>query len=140
MDIAYLGHGRKDPYGQCDVSRTVGFFASQFPLVFCNAPSGDLVDTLYQVQTTLSTGMDNGFLYTVFKNLHCSANDQIDLKQQFDVQTQFEFTYLDDLSLSWNTAGGLDIITNFNSRQFRVETIGGLMSHWKNCLLELSRV
>ncbi|KAJ1984127.1 hypothetical protein H4R33_004493 [Dimargaris cristalligena] len=176
MDMAYLSHGRKDPRGQCDVSRTVGFFACQFPLVFQCASNGDLVDTLRAVQATLSTGVDNGFLYTVVKNLHSFSNDQIELKQQFDAQPQFGFTYLDDMAVrtssdlytllverpamlndlhtaksqnkypfvldfaAWNTTGGLELITNFNSKQFRMDTISKFIARWKECLLELSRI
>ncbi|RKP39725.1 hypothetical protein BJ085DRAFT_36903 [Dimargaris cristalligena] len=176
MDMAYVGHGRRDPRGQCDVSRTVGFFACQLPLVFQGATNGNLMDTLRAVQSTLSTGVDNGFLYTVVKNLHCFTKDQVELQQQFDVQPQFGFTYLDDMAVRdssdadiilversamlndlrtaksqnkypylldfgvWNTTEGLEIITNFNSRQFRMDTMRAFNSHWKECLLEVSQL
>ncbi|KAJ1974865.1 hypothetical protein H4R33_006741, partial [Dimargaris cristalligena] len=176
IDIGYVGHGRKDPLGQCDVSRTVGFFACQFPLVFECASNGDLVDTLRSVQAKLSAAVDNGFLYTVAKNLHIFSDDQRGLKKQFDVQPQFGFTYLDDMAArdsssmntllierptmlndlrtsksrnkypfvldfsAWNTTAGLELITNFNSKQFQMDTISGLTLHWKECILELSRI
>ncbi|RKP34091.1 hypothetical protein BJ085DRAFT_33958 [Dimargaris cristalligena] len=175
IDLSYLGHGRKDPRGQCDVSRTVGFFACQFPLVFQCASENDLVGTLSAVQATLSTGVDNGFLYNVVKNLHVFSNDQIELKRQFEMLPQFGFTYLDDMAIcdssdtntllveqpaminhlrtsksqnnfpfvldfsAWNSAGGLELITNFNSKRFREKTISEFTLQWKECLLELTR-
>ncbi|RKP34609.1 hypothetical protein BJ085DRAFT_34406 [Dimargaris cristalligena] len=92
MDLAYLGHGRKDPLGRCDVSRT-------FPLVFRDAPNSNLIGTLRAVQATLNAGVDNGFLYTVIKNLHDLTDDQSELKKKFDIKPQFGFTYLDDMSV-----------------------------------------
>ncbi|KAJ1981155.1 hypothetical protein H4R33_005303, partial [Dimargaris cristalligena] len=75
MDLAYLGHGRKDPLGR------------------------NLIGTLRAVQATLNAGVDNGFLYTVIKNLHDLTDDQSELKKKFDIKPQFGFTYLDDMSV-----------------------------------------
>ncbi|RKP38146.1 condensation domain-containing protein [Dimargaris cristalligena] len=97
LSVVYSSHGRKDPQGKLDVSRTVGFFACQFPLVLQNSLDGDLAITLRGIQATLSTGMDSGFLRTVTKNLYCFSDDETELQRQFDAEPQFGFTYVDNI-------------------------------------------
>ncbi|RKP33609.1 hypothetical protein BJ085DRAFT_32524 [Dimargaris cristalligena] len=97
MNMAYSSHNRKDPHGELDVSRTVGFFAYQFPLVLKSSMDGDLVTTLHNVQDALSTGVDNGFLQAAIKHLYRFSDDQIELQQRFNVQSQFSFTYVDSM-------------------------------------------
>ncbi|RKP36167.1 hypothetical protein BJ085DRAFT_37206, partial [Dimargaris cristalligena] len=52
-------------------------------------------------------------------------------------KSQNKYPFLLDFG-AWNTSEGLEIVANFNTKQFRTDTIRGFAFHWKECLLELS--
>ncbi|HEV2639575.1 MAG TPA: condensation domain-containing protein, partial [Actinocrinis sp.] len=67
--IGLEGHGREDLFADTDLSRTVGWFTSVFPVVLDADPAADPVDSLAAVQAQLARIPDNGVGYGVLRYL-----------------------------------------------------------------------
>ncbi|KAJ1912014.1 hypothetical protein IWQ60_009865, partial [Tieghemiomyces parasiticus] len=99
LGLAFVTHGRQ-PFdgGDVDVSRTLGFFAHQVPVVVTSPGPAKLTVTLNNVRPALATGVDNGQRLMLVKNLREFADPAQRLP--FDISPQVSFTYLADTGLS----------------------------------------
>ncbi|KAM5362861.1 hypothetical protein ACJZ2D_012310 [Fusarium nematophilum] len=64
------GHGREPWNSDIDVSRTVGWFTTMFPVHVADITAGDVVDTVRRVKDFRKGTADNGFRYFSAKYLH----------------------------------------------------------------------
>ncbi|KAH7173129.1 uncharacterized protein B0J16DRAFT_375847 [Fusarium flagelliforme] len=64
------GHGREPWNSELDVSRTVGWFTTMFPIYVSDISAGDVVDTVRRVKDFRKGTADNGFQYFSTKYLH----------------------------------------------------------------------
>ncbi|MFK7784784.1 MAG: amino acid adenylation domain-containing protein, partial [Crocinitomicaceae bacterium] len=76
------GHGREDLFDRMDLSRTVGWFTSMYPLLLDISGSEELTDTLVQVKDELrripNKGIGHGVLsYLAEEGLRSDVNPQI---------------------------------------------------------------
>ncbi len=74
MLIDLEGHGREDIFEGLDLSRTVGWFTSVFPVAL--APQGELGDALKRVKEQLRQVPRKGLGYGVFQYLGSPAQRQ----------------------------------------------------------------
>ncbi len=81
------GHGREDIFEGINVSRTVGWFTTLFPLVLDLTGAPELEDALKQVKETLRGVPNHGLGYGVLRYLNEGAG------QSFETQTEVRFNY-----------------------------------------------
>jgi amino acid adenylation domain-containing protein/non-ribosomal peptide synthase protein (TIGR01720 family) len=67
--IQLEGHGRQELMGDIDISRTVGWFTSQFPLLLDMGPSGNLSYVIKSVKETLRRLPHRGIGYGILRYL-----------------------------------------------------------------------
>ncbi|SKA46690.1 non-ribosomal peptide synthase domain TIGR01720/amino acid adenylation domain-containing protein [Chitinophaga eiseniae] len=84
------GHGREDIGLDADISRTMGWFTSIFPVYFDLHTTVGYIDTLLAIKRTLNTVPAKGIGYGLLKYL--SGADGL------DVQPEITFNYLGDFS------------------------------------------
>ena len=65
--ILLEGHGRESSFNNLDLSRTVGWFTTTFPVVICADASGDVLKTALVIKDMLSKIPNNGFGFNVLK-------------------------------------------------------------------------
>ncbi|WP_217606655.1 non-ribosomal peptide synthetase [Chitinophaga sp. GbtcB8] len=87
------GHGREDIGYELDVSGTLGWFTSIFPVYFDQITPGDPVAMLLRVKEHLNAVPGKGMGYGLLKYLQ---------KQPLNVQPEITFNYLGDLSSGLN--------------------------------------
>jgi len=84
------GHGREDILDGVDISHTVGWFTTIFPVVFRSDRNADLAKQIKYVKEKLHTVPHKGFNYGVLKYLR-----SIDLS----IDTDISFNYLGQITL-----------------------------------------
>ncbi|MES2259415.1 MAG: amino acid adenylation domain-containing protein [Pseudomonadota bacterium] len=94
------GHGREDLYEQIDLSRTVGWFTSLFPVAL--APQGELGQALKRTKEMLRAIPNNGLGHGVLRHLG-SAGQRAALASL--PQPQVVFNYLGQFEGSFNEDG-----------------------------------
>ncbi len=96
------GHGREPLWQECNVSRTVGWFTSQFPVVL---PRGgqDVEQTILEVKESLRKIPAKGMGYGLLRYL-CQDGDQ------YHIVPQLLFNYLGEFKSS-NHQEGVSIAT-----------------------------
>ncbi|QIP05504.1 non-ribosomal peptide synthetase [Bradyrhizobium symbiodeficiens] len=103
------GHGREDIGDGLDLSRTIGWFTSLFPLRL-DLPPGESIDTvLKSVKEQVRTVPDRGLTYGLLR--YCSA----------DPTTRSSLAYRESPQLLFNYLGQFDQVTR-NSRLFAFAT------------------
>lgn len=110
------GHGREEISGEIDVSRTVGWFTSFYPVVFSKLDSTDLVYKLKMVKETLRTVPDKGIGYGILKYL----NPDQAIGQSLRLSPQVLFNYLGHV--------GQKLATTSNQYKLRDLSIGNRVS------------
>lgn len=100
------GHGREDLFENVDISRTVGWFTTVFPVLFTIPPNETLQDNLSKVSRTLSAIPKNGIGHGLLRNNEAGS----ELKQQ--AYSEICFNYLGQIDTSTNS-GDLDEPTSF---------------------------
>ncbi|MEV4314210.1 non-ribosomal peptide synthase/polyketide synthase [Actinocrispum sp. NPDC049592] len=68
VSVALEGHGREEIFDDIDLSRTIGWFTTQFP-VHLDIPAGDWGDVLKSVKEQLRAVPDRGLSYEALKYL-----------------------------------------------------------------------
>ncbi|MDC8004726.1 amino acid adenylation domain-containing protein [Aureisphaera galaxeae] len=81
------GHGREEILDDIDITRTVGWFTSEFPFVL-NAGKADNIENLIQVKESLRKIPNKGIGYGLFKYFTDSFSS--------DIHPTVEFNYLGD--------------------------------------------
>ena len=84
-------HGRSDQFEQVDLSRTVGWFTSVFPLVFRHQAHDSLIERLRSVKDRLQNIPDHGLSYGLLRWL------RRDTSLQTIPQAEIVFNYLGQL-------------------------------------------
>ncbi|RQO73975.1 hypothetical protein DBR43_00780 [Pedobacter sp. KBW06] len=163
--IGLEGHGREDIAGTMDISRTVGWFTSLYPVVLDLSADGDTSSLLKNLKEQLRQVPDNGLGYGVLKYL-----DKAPALQGKD-PWEVEFNYLGQMDniagkkedtlisaakessgkslsaahpvrelISVNSliqGGELQMSWSYSSRHFNAEAIATLAEHYLSHLREL---
>src|SRR5918992_512002 len=67
--VAVEGHGREEILGDTDLSRTVGWFTTRYPLALAASPTGDWGETIKAVKERLRTVPNRGLSYEALRYL-----------------------------------------------------------------------
>lgn len=67
-------HGRQEFDDRVDVTRTVGWFTTQYPLVFTRVDEEDYAELIKQTKETLRAVPNGGFDYAVLRYMHSNPN------------------------------------------------------------------
>jgi non-ribosomal peptide synthase protein (TIGR01720 family) len=86
------GHGREDLIDEVDVSRTVGWFTSVYPLLLEAEPGAALTDTLKSVKEQIRAVPSRGIEYGIARYL--SANQEYVEKLKSQPVAELVFNYL----------------------------------------------
>ncbi|GKU12960.1 unnamed protein product, partial [Fusarium langsethiae] len=94
------GHGREPWNSELDVSRTVGWFTTMFPIYVSDISAGDVVDTVRRVKDFRKGTADNGFQYFSTKYLHQEGRrlfkDHIPAEIMFNYEGRYQSLEKDD--------------------------------------------
>ena len=85
--IRLEGHGREDIGPDTDMSRTVGWFTTMYPVVFDMSYSGDMIRQLIEVKESLHRVPNKGIGYGVLRYL---------AKKEYRLTPEITFNYLGD--------------------------------------------
>lgn len=89
ITVMLESHGRENSIGNCDLSRTAGWFTAMYPVRFVFSDIFDCIKMLDEVQTELRRVPDNGIGYGVLKYMSKVLND---------VQKYIRFNYLGNVA------------------------------------------
>ncbi|HEY0289408.1 MAG TPA: amino acid adenylation domain-containing protein, partial [Pseudomonas sp.] len=96
------GHGRQDDSGAIDLSRTVGWFTSMYPVKL--TPANDLIESVRQVKTQLRQVPEKGIGYAILRYLSEPAvQARMDVLPKGDIL----FNYLGQFDQSFDREQGL---------------------------------
>ncbi|WP_128894537.1 non-ribosomal peptide synthetase [Longirhabdus pacifica] len=109
--ILLEGHGREEIGLQMNVSRTIGWFTSMYPVHF-TLPSDKVADVIMHVKETLRSVPNKGIGYSVLKYLS-SAEHSL----QFKHQPEISFNYLGRFN-QHESEGGLQLDTTLTGEAF----------------------
>lgn len=153
------GHGREDVGGGIDISRTVGWFTSIYPVVL--AKGGSLTETIKAVKETLRAVPNNGIDYLIRKyNTASGAEDRSRSQMCFNYLGQFNaespgklFSVSRDangerispdrtMEYEWNIAGIIvdgrfELSITYSDQRYDQETITGLLNLCHESLIEV---
>jgi surfactin family lipopeptide synthetase A len=97
--IALEGHGREDILADVDISRTVGWFTSVYPLLLDVSMAEDLSRQIKEVKESLHKIPSKGVGYGILKYLTAPENKQ---GFTFDLKPQISFNYLGQFDSDMN--------------------------------------
>ncbi|WP_282793259.1 non-ribosomal peptide synthase/polyketide synthase [Streptomyces sp. CC224B] len=100
VTVALEGHGREHLFDDVDLSRTVGWFTSMFPVALDVPPDADTGTALKSVKETLRAVPHGGIGYGALRHLHPTAG------QHLPALPQIAFNYLGQQDAG-TAAGGL---------------------------------
>ncbi|GAA4897699.1 amino acid adenylation domain-containing protein [Stackebrandtia albiflava] len=69
LSVSLEGHGREDLFADVDLSRTVGWFTSMFPVELRTDPAADLPETLISIGDRLAEIPNHGIGYGLLRHL-----------------------------------------------------------------------
>ncbi len=75
IPLTMEGHGREDIFDDVDISRTIGWFTSLFPIVFDLGESISPSESLKNIKQTLRSIPQNGLSYSILKYLNNNINN-----------------------------------------------------------------
>ncbi|MDQ1349923.1 MAG: hypothetical protein QG657_224, partial [Acidobacteriota bacterium] len=159
------GHGREELLENIDISRTVGWFTSQYPVLLKLSRPGNLDYLLKEVKETLRRIPRRGIGYGILKYLTAADKkgtfpSTLEAEINFNYLGEFGFGMNNDifqvselktgyslspemekrtvLDISGLTVGGqLTLFISYNRRQYRRETIEGLAAVFRSKLSAL---
>jgi non-ribosomal peptide synthase protein (TIGR01720 family) len=164
--IALEGHGREDILTDMDISRTVGWFTSVYPVILEVSQKNDLARQIKEIKETLHRIPNRGIGWGILKYLTAKEHKG---DTDFNLQPQVSFNYLGQVeagtkqTFSFGTVGEavghmlspsgqreylLDISgiifdkqlvmsVTYNKKHFKPQTIEGLRDHYHS---ELGRL
>ncbi|MBW8687219.1 non-ribosomal peptide synthetase [Chitinophaga rhizophila] len=148
------GHGREDVVGAVDVSRTIGWFTSVYP-VLLEQKGSNWGDRLRNVKESLRTIPNKGIDYLLYRSADAERSGiSFNYLGQFDTDTSNEYYRISDLGrgydidpqqtreYDWDITGMisgevLHVNISYSSLQYAAETIQGLLGHFEACLLAI---
>ncbi|MED1666477.1 non-ribosomal peptide synthetase [Brevibacillus laterosporus] len=151
--VSMEGHGREEILENVDISRTIGWFTSEYPVAI-HLTKTDISFAIKQVKETLRRVPNKGFGFGVLKYL---------AKETFELKPEISFNYLgqftdkeegnsslmgdlisrentSELSLDINgsiEADRLQMHFSYNASAYYPETIASLVQNFKSYLLEI---
>ncbi len=162
LSIDLEGHGREAIFDDIDISRTIGWFTSLYPLTLDMRPEYDLARQIKEVKETLRSIPDKGIGFGVWKYLHLPqeqrnshqpASIAFNYLGQFNQQTtqqQRTFQLAEEYagpteSPQWKRTHALDIsgkvndqtlsiALTYSTKQYRAETMQQLMEAYMEAL------
>ena len=160
------GHGREKIDGSIEISRTVGWFTSIFPVVINVSDGGNIYESLMLVSNILKQIPNKGVGYGIlkyltpekFKNeISFDNNPQIcfNFFGQFDKELRKSDFYISNLSagnmvdqnserlysLDLNcviSEGQLQMLVNYDQHEFKIETIQKFADSFQKRLMDIS--
>ena len=87
------GHGREHWDSSIDVSETVGWFTTLFPVLVPTASESDLVDVVRRTKDALRQIPANGWSYFAARYLHPEGRRLLDLKRPTEILLNYHGTY-----------------------------------------------
>ncbi|MCK4259321.1 MAG: amino acid adenylation domain-containing protein [Halanaerobiales bacterium] len=159
------GHGRENIVQGIDISRTVGWFTAQYPVLLSKVGGSDFHSTIKQVKEIVMNIPQKGIGYGMLRYLN---EDQ---KDSFNLEPEISFNYLGEVIKSssddfgglfqladngnWQAIspnmerhfpldvvcgirdGAIRIDLNFSDNEFKVESINRLAEYYKDFLLQI---
>jgi amino acid adenylation domain-containing protein/non-ribosomal peptide synthase protein (TIGR01720 family) len=130
--IALEGHGREEIPGAVDISRTVGWFTSIYPVVLDISREQDTGRQLKEIKETLRKVPNKGIGYGILKYLTGEENKK---GIEFKLKPQISFNYLGQFDADVNrlTFGEIarESVGNVNSlnnpRSYEIEVVGKIV-------------
>ncbi|UCH97971.1 MAG: AMP-binding protein, partial [Candidatus Aminicenantes bacterium] len=98
ITINLEGHGREPIIPDIDISRTVGWFTTQYPVTLDMAGTGNLAGVLKSVKKTLRRIPDKGIGYGILRYLTPLQKKEGHL---FNLQPEISFNFLGELTKSF---------------------------------------
>jgi len=164
--LAMEGHGREEIIKGIDISRTVGWFTSEFPVILDMSYRGDMSRQIKEVKESLHQVPNKGIGYGILKYLTSESNKS---EFGFKLDPQIGFNYLgqfdtdvnrpsfeiaeessgNDVSLNRErdfeidiagmiSDGQLGISINYNKNHYKSETITRLINNYKEGLRNIT--
>jgi amino acid adenylation domain-containing protein/non-ribosomal peptide synthase protein (TIGR01720 family) len=100
VSIWLEGHGREDVFDGLDVSRTLGWFTSEYPVVL--TPAHELAQTILAVKEQLRALPQHGFGYGVLREL---APEEVSAPLRAAAKPSVAFNYLGQFDASFGPDG-----------------------------------
>ncbi|MBI5804930.1 amino acid adenylation domain-containing protein [candidate division TA06 bacterium] len=153
------GHGREQALGPLDVSRTVGWFTSQYPVILEIPGSGDLGYIIKSIKESLRNVPNKGIGYGLLRYMSKAKAGE------YDLTPEISFNYLGHFNDHGNNGkfglsempagamlsprsqrdhaldinclvlkGRLTVKVSYNRQQYREETIGRFLKHFSGSL------
>ncbi len=164
--IALEGHGREDILTDMDISRTVGWFTSVYPVFLEVSPKNDLARQIKEIKETLHRIPNKGIGWGILKYLTAKEHKG---DTNFNLQPQVSFNYLGQVeagtrqTFSFGTVeeslghmlspngqreylldisgiifdNQLTMSVTYNKKQFKPQTIEGFRDHFQSELARL---
>ena len=92
FEISLEGHGREDLFDDLDMTRTVGWFTSLFPVRISYREDEDLGQTISRIKARMRSIPANGLTYGLLRYLH--SNEQIRRSLTQAAASPISFNYL----------------------------------------------
>lgn len=89
--ITLEGHGREELFEDIDISRTVGWFTSGFPVVLTTAPSNSHIDNILHTKTLLQSIPNKGIGFGILSYLHPDQTIRQSLHSGHEAQLSFNY-------------------------------------------------
>lgn len=89
--ITLEGHGREELFDDIDISRTVGWFTSGFPVVLTRAPSNHHIDNIQHTKALLQAIPNKGVGFGILSYLHPDPAVRQSLSSGNDAQLSFNY-------------------------------------------------
>jgi amino acid adenylation domain-containing protein/non-ribosomal peptide synthase protein (TIGR01720 family) len=159
------GHGREEIMNGIDISRTVGWFTTSFPVVFDMSKSNDLAYQIKYLKESLrkipNKGIGYGILkYLTSRNLKDELNFKLNPEINFNYLGQFDKDFqIGDIEVSSISPGNLmsknleslftfdingmiagerlKIMVTYNRNEYDKKEVEGLADSFKNNLLKI---
>jgi amino acid adenylation domain-containing protein/non-ribosomal peptide synthase protein (TIGR01720 family) len=89
--ITLEGHGREELFEDVDISRTVGWFTSGFPVVLTRAPGNSHIDNILHTKTLLQSIPKKGVGFGILSYLHPDQSVRQSLHSGHEAQLSFNY-------------------------------------------------
>jgi len=166
--IMFEGHGREDLFDNISLQRTVGWFTSIYPIILEAPESNELIDYLDRTILIRNSIPNNGVGYNILRYLTEKENKE-DMDWRAAPQIGFNYHGVTDLEnkkgllkivereygsnvsydserhfeLEFNcyiSNGELKILLTYNSKAYKLKTMGDFTNAYKEKLLEFTNI
>lgn len=126
VKIFLEGHGREDFGAELDVTRTIGWFTSIFPVVFEMRQGDNLAQNIVKTKEILRKVPNKGLGYGMYRCLSGSLSKQEQKEVIFNFLGDFDDTFSkrENTNFEWVDDAGISNIDNSRERQAILEISG----------------